>query len=94
MQRYFSNSPSGDYVLNPYRKLVNTSKSIWVAAPYVTATDELLAAQKEGADVRLIVGLNDSTSPKALKQVHGLAGFGLRFFTRRLHAKLYLSMRR
>jgi hypothetical protein len=90
MQRIFSNSPSGDYVINPYRKMVASAKVIWVAAPYVTATDELLLAQKEGKEIRLIVVLNDCTSPKALAQVHGLPNFGLRYFTRRFHAKLYV----
>lgn len=78
MQRIFSNSPSGDFVLNPYRKLVSKSKTIWVAAPYVTVTDELLEAQKAGKEIKLIVGLNDCTSPKALAQVHGLPIFGVR----------------
>lgn len=90
MQRIFSNSPSGDYVQNPYRRMVGASKVIWVAAPYVTATDELLEAQKAGKEIRLIVGLNDCTSPKALRQVHDLPGFGIRYFTRRFHAKLYV----
>jgi len=90
MPRIFSNSPSGDFVLNPYRKMVCTSKVIWIAAPYVTATDELLEAQKAGKEVRLIVGLNDCTSPKALAQIHGLPSLGVRYFTRRFHAKFYV----
>lgn len=90
MQRIFSNSPSGDYVQNPYRRMVSSSNVIWVAAPYVTATDELLDAQKAGKEIRLIVGLNDCTSPHALRKVHDLSGFQIRYFTRRFHAKLYL----
>lgn len=90
MQRIFSNSPSGDYVQNPYRRMVGASKVIWIAAPYVTATDELFEAQQAGKEIRLIVGLNDCTSPKALRKVHDLPGFGIRYFTRRFHAKLYV----
>jgi hypothetical protein len=70
--------------------MVGSSKVIWVAAPYVTATDELQEAQKAGKEIRLIVGLNDCTSPNALRQVHDLASFGIRYFTRRFHAKLYV----
>jgi hypothetical protein len=70
--------------------MVSASKVIWVAAPYVTATDDLLEAQKAGKEIRLIVGLNDCTSPHALRQVQDLAGFGIRYFTRRFHAKLYI----
>jgi predicted transcriptional regulator len=90
MQRIFSNRPPGDYLINPYRRLAASSKTLWIAAPYVTATDELLTAQKAGAEVQLIVGLNDCTSPKALAQINGLANFRIRYFTRRFHAKLYV----
>lgn len=90
MGRVFSNSPAGDYVKNPYCQMVSASKVIWVAAPYVTATDELLNAQKAGKTVQLIVGLNDCTSPDALSQVYDLPNFAIRYFTRRFHAKLFV----
>lgn len=90
MHRVFSNSPAGDYVMNPYCRMVARAKAIWIAAPYVTATDELLAAQKQGKEVRLIVGLNDATSPTALAQIHELPNLTIRYFTRRFHAKLYV----
>jgi hypothetical protein len=90
MLRISSNSPSGDYLLNPYRQMIAASKMIWVAAPYVTEIDELLKAQSAGKAVQLIVGLNDCTSPDALSRIHGLPNFAIRYFTRRFHAKLYV----
>jgi len=70
--------------------MISTSKVIWVAAPYVTVTEDLLAAQQAGKIVQLIVGLNDCTSPTSLRRVHLLPNFAIRYFTRRFHAKLYV----
>ncbi len=91
MSRIFSNSPRRhDYVQNSYARMVKGSKSVWVAAPYVTQTDELVQAHKDGKEIKLLVGLNDCTSPKALEQVIGKSSFEVRYFTRRFHAKLYV----
>jgi hypothetical protein len=91
VSKIYSNSPQiHDYVQNAYVRMVQSSKTVWIAAPYVTQTDELLQAHKNGKEVKLLVGLNDCTSPKALEQVMGKSGFEIRYFTRRFHAKLYV----
>ena len=76
--------------MNPHRQMVERSRTIWAAAPYVTTIDQLLEAQRAAKEIRLIVGLNDCTSPSALRQIHGLPNIGIKFFTRRFHAKFYL----
>lgn len=67
-----------------------TSNNLWIAAPYVTETEELAEAAKAGKSVRLLVGLNDCTSAKALRDLHDIPGCMIRYFTRRFHAKIYV----
>jgi hypothetical protein len=83
MRRVFSNGPSKDFVINPFRSLVHKSGRVHIAAPYVTKTDELVQAAKVGKSVDLLVGLNASTSPQALAAVHGLPNMAVRYLTRR-----------
>jgi hypothetical protein len=90
MNRVFSNGPSKDFVINPFQNMARKSTRLWIAAPYVTMTQDLLDATKSGKFVRLLVGLNASTSPEALSKVHGLPNCEIRYFTRRFHAKIYL----
>ncbi len=70
--------------------MVGASKNLWIAAPYVTKTEELVEAAKTGRSVRLLVGLNDCTSAKALKALQNVPGCMIRYFTRRFHAKIYV----
>jgi hypothetical protein len=70
--------------------MVLKARDLWIAAPYVTMTQELVEAASHGKSVRLLVGLNESTSPKALSAVHGLPNCAVRYFTHRFHAKIYL----
>jgi hypothetical protein len=90
MNRVFSNGPSKDFVINPFQTMVYKSAHLWIAAPYVTETDELVEAASSGKSVYLLAGLNASTSPQALAKVHGAANCEVRYFTRRFHAKIYL----
>jgi hypothetical protein len=90
MNRVFSNGPSRDFVINPFKNMVLKSNRLWIAAPFVTMTQDLAEAAKAGKSVYLLVGLNASTTPESLSQVHGLPSCEVRYFTRRFHAKIYL----
>ncbi len=90
MRRVFSNGPSKDFVVNPFTELVTESSRIYVAAPYVTKTEDLLAAAKNGRHVDLLVGLNTTTRPEALWAVHEQANIEVRYYTHLFHGKLYL----
>jgi hypothetical protein len=92
MQRIFSNGPVlKDFVINPFMDLVANSTSLLVAAPFVTKTDELIQAAKNGRDVKLIVGVNASTSPETLSAAHNVPNLEIRYFTDRFHAKIYIA---
>jgi hypothetical protein len=93
-QRIFSNGPRlKDFVINPFMALVaSNTTSLSVAAPFVTTTDELVQAAKNGKSVKLIVGLNLSTTPNALWHARNVPNLEIRYFTgRRFHAKNYIS---
>jgi HKD family nuclease len=90
MNRVFSNGPLKDFVINPFQNMVRKSTRLWIAAPYVTMTQDLVEASASGKSVYLLVGLNASTTPEALSKVHGLPNCEVRYFTRRFHAKIYL----
>jgi hypothetical protein len=91
MNRIASNGPiRKDYVVNPFTKMVEASSQLWIASPYVTKTQELVEAAKQGKFVYLLVGLNSTTSPEALAAVHALPSCAVRYFTHRFHAKIYL----
>ncbi|WP_353070510.1 phospholipase D family protein (plasmid) [Tunturibacter empetritectus] len=90
MSRLFSNGPLKDFVINPYGQMVQDSTRLWIAAPYVTQTQELVQAAKKGKTVYLLVGLNSTTTPEALASLHELPNCAVRYFTHRFHAKVYL----
>jgi PLD-like domain len=90
MNRIFSNGPAKDFVINPLRSMAAQSTLLCIAAPYVTMTEDLVDAANAGRSVRLIVGLNPSTNPKALQALHACPNAAIRYFTRRFHAKIYL----
>jgi hypothetical protein len=90
MKRLFSNGPSKDFVINPFKRLLRGSQHAFIAAPFVNKTDDLLAAAREGTRISLLAGLNAATSPEALKAIHGQANVAVRYLTRRFHAKIYI----
>lgn len=90
MKQVFSNGPTRDFVVNPYTALVASSNRIDIAAPYVTRTEDLLAAAKKGTQVALLVGLNTATQPDALRAVYKQPGIEVRYYTHLFHAKIYL----
>ena len=58
MNRVFSNGPLRDFVINPFTDMLHKSTRLYVAAPFVTETGDLLIAAKGGTSVDLLVGLN------------------------------------
>ena len=91
MPTVFSNGGSGDFVIGMYQKCLAESTTLFVASPFVTLTDELGKAAKAGKGVSLLVGLNASTKPAALRAIFGIPNLPVRYYThRRFHAKIYL----
>jgi phosphatidylserine/phosphatidylglycerophosphate/cardiolipin synthase-like enzyme len=90
MTRIFSNGPRKDYVINPFNKLAAGASQLFLAAPYFTHADPILAAVNQGKRVQLLVGLNAATSPQALRQVHEVVGLAVRYLTSRFHAKIFI----
>ena len=72
-------------------KLTAEASQIFIAAPYVTRTDDLILAARSGKQVDLLVALNAATSPVALAAVQHEPNIRVRYYThRRFHAKIYL----
>jgi hypothetical protein len=90
MNRIFSNGPSKDFVINPFKRLLGGASRVWLAAPYFTIADPIVDAAKAGKLIQLLVGLNESTSPQALAAVHKVPNLAVRYLTRRFHAKIYI----
>ncbi|MGO8114979.1 phospholipase D-like domain-containing protein [Rhizobium leguminosarum] len=90
MSNLHSNGPQKDYVHNPFTKLITRSANIYLAAPYFTEAAPLLDAARVGKPISLLIGLNEATSPKALKSIHGVPGISIRFLTGRFHAKIFV----
>lgn len=90
MNRLFSNRGATNYVINPYQEQINRSNEILIAAPYVTKTEELAVAARAGKKISLIVGINECTSPEALRAIIGLPNCSVRYYTTRFHAKIYV----
>jgi hypothetical protein len=91
MNSVFSNGPTKDFVINPFTDLTLETAQLYIAAPYVTETGQLLSAAKNGVSVKLLVGLNASTTPQALAAVYGIPNISIRYLTHRFHAKIYIS---
>lgn len=90
MSRIFSNGPNKDYIINPFSRLAAGSSRLHLAAPYFTQAEPLLEAAKKGKSVQLLVGLNEATSPQALRKIHEVTGIAIRYLTSRFHAKVYI----
>ncbi|MCY4304508.1 MAG: phospholipase D family protein [Aestuariivita sp.] len=90
MNKIFSNGPDNDFVINPFTRLIETSSHLRFATPYFTRSDLLLEAAGKGKTVELLIGLNEATSPRALRKLHGIPNITIRYFTSRFHAKIYM----
>jgi len=90
MASLFSNGPHKDFVIGAFQKCLSTSKTLFVAAPYVTLTSDIAIAASQGKTINLLVGLNVITSPNALRTIFGKPNVAIRYYTSRFHAKIYL----
>ena len=90
MSRIFSNGPHGDYIINPFNRLMHVASRLYLACPYFTHAEPLRRAATDGKSIRLLVGLNTATSPSALREVHEVPGIQIRYLTHRFHAKVYI----
>ncbi len=86
----YTNSPGQDQVLRPYSAHMATASRIRIAVPYFTRESEVLQAAARGAKVELLVGLNRSTNPSALRRVLDAPNCLVRYFTDGFHAKVFL----
>ena len=90
MTKVYSNGPSKDFVINPFTDLIAKSSQLHLAAPYFTQPEKLLEAARNGKSVQLLIGLNEATSPQALRKLHEVDGIAIRYLTSRFHAKIYI----
>ena len=90
MSKIYSNGPSKDYVINPFSHMAAASSRLHLAAPYFTQAQPLLDAAKGGKSVQLLIGLNEATSPQALRNIYEVSGIAIRYLTSRFHAKIYI----
>jgi hypothetical protein len=90
MLSLYSNGPNKDFVIRPYQKLIAETSTLFVASPFVTLTNDLATAANQGKTINLLVGLNISTDPTALRAVFGIPNLSIRYYTHRFHAKVYL----
>ena len=77
MSRIFSNGPNKDFVINPYMHLIDASARLHLAAPYFTEGKALLDAARKGKTVQLLIGLNEATSPQALRELYEVPGIAI-----------------
>ena len=89
MSRIFSNGPSRDYVDELFAHMLEGSDRANLAAPYFTNSERIVGAAQRGTKIKLLVGLNLSTSPLALRQAHNSVGIEVRYSTT-FHAKIYI----
>lgn len=90
MRRIYTNGAGRDVVLNPFEKGLRSASRLHLAAPYFTHAEPVRAAAEAGKTVQLLVGLNASTEPKALRAVANVPGLSVRYLTDRFHAKIYI----
>ncbi|WP_256737669.1 phospholipase D family protein [Pseudomonas sp. dw_358] len=69
---------------------MSTASCIRIAVPYFTREDRIVQASSRGARIELLVGLNKSTNPSALRKVLDASNCVVRYFTDGYHAKLFL----
>jgi HKD family nuclease len=86
----YTNSPGQDQVQRPYTTHMAKATRIKIAVPYFTRESEILQAAARGANVELLVGLNRSTNPAALRRVLETPNCAVRYFTDGFHAKVFL----
>ena len=89
MSRILSNGPNEDYVDGPFEQMLKGADRASLAAPYFTHSKSLVEAATSGTKIRLLVGLNLSTSPTALREAFNQEGIEIRY-RKYFHAKIYI----
>lgn len=90
MGQVYSNGPTKDFVINPFKRLAARASRLHLAAPFFTAHELVLEAVRQGKIVQLLVGLNAATSPASLQAVHSVPNLAVRYLTHRFHAKIFV----
>ena len=94
MSRVFSNGPNNDYVSSAFSQLLKDATFAHLASPIFAdakkLVSDLILAAKKGKRIRLLVGLNQATSPSALRRIHEESDISIRYLTRQFHAKVYI----
>ncbi|EJM81315.1 hypothetical protein PMI34_05220 [Pseudomonas sp. GM74] len=85
----YTNSLGQDQVQRPYTVHMAKASKIRIAVPYFTRESEILQAAARGAKIELLVGLNKSTNPTALRRVLDAPNCVVRYFTDGFHAKVF-----
>ena len=88
--KIFSNGPAGDFVINPYERLMDEADHICLAAPYYTESKQIVRGAAAGKRFQVLVGLNSATHPQALESICGIANVAVRYLTHRFHAKIFI----
>lgn len=91
MKSLYSNGPtSNDSVRKPFEDNLRKAKEIFLAAPYFTIAEPIVAAANAGKRVQLLIGLNSSTSPEAISKIYNVPNLTARYLTHRFHAKIFI----
>ena len=94
MSRVFSNGPNGDYVSSAFSELLKDSTFAHLVSPIFAdaneLVDDLVQAAKRGNRIRLLIGLNEATSPSALRRIHEESDISIRYLTSQFHARIYI----
>ena len=89
-RRIYSNASGGNFVINPFEALMESASQVCIASAYFSHDESVRRAAASGKKVLLLVGLNEATSPNAVRAVHRTPNIDVRYYTERFHAKFYL----
>ena len=90
MSRVFSNGGLHDFVQGAFEKRATRTQTICLAAPYYDHGDLVVAAASQAHALKLLVCLNSVTSPEALRAANACGNVDIRFYTKRMQAKIFL----
>lgn len=90
MARVFSNGAARDFVQGAFERLAGRAQTICLAAPYYDHSELVVAAARTARELKLLVCLNAATTPAALRDAKACGNVDVRFYTTRMHAKIFL----
>ena len=86
----FDNRTGKTSLLNAFTVQMNKPKHLFFASPYFTNSEIVQKGLDNGSQIKLIVCLNEITSPIALKSLIRHVNIQIRYFTSKFHSKLYI----